>query len=226
MTPRSTPPSRRRRTRRSPDEVRERLYGIALRRFRTQGFDETPVSSVTREGDVAKGTFFNHFPSKEHVLARALDEMTDRALGAATTGAAGPDAIVAGLDGLALELAGDARVAAAVVPRLALLPAPPTAPEEEGESGGIAAPERLRRWIRDRLRESLRLAVPLEEADDQTLSLIFQGTFEATLREWVATTGGEPPFPRRLLHGRVSYLLGAAGFPRPELPGTETGGSR
>lgn len=225
MTPRSTPPSRRRRTRRSPDEVRERLYGIALRRFRTRGFDETPVSSVTREGDVAKGTFFNHFPSKEHVLARALDEMMDRALGAATTGAAGPDAIVAGLDGLALELAGDARVAAAVVPRLALLPAPPTAPGE-GESGGIAAPERLRRWIRDRLGESLRLAVPLEEADDQTLSLVFQGTFEATLREWVATTGGEPPFPRRLLHGRVSYLLAAAGFPRPELPGTETGGSR
>lgn len=209
MTP---PPSHRtRRTRKSPDEIREILFGIALRRFRSAGFAATPVSAITREADVAKGTFFNHFPSKEHVLARALDEMMDRALGAAVRSATGPDAIAAGLDNLGLELAGDPHLARALVPRMALLPLPGISDVPEG-------PERLRRWIRDRLGESLRVAVPLEDTDEQTLSVLLLSVFEGTLREWVATTGGEPPFPRRLLHGRVAYVLASAGFPRPGLP--------
>lgn len=209
MTP--PPAHRTRRTRKSPDEIRESLFGIALRRFRSAGFAATPVSAITREADVAKGTFFNHFPSKEHVLARALDEMMDRALSAAARGAAGPDAIAAGLDNLGLELAGDPHLARAIVPRMALLPLPGISDVPEG-------PERLRRWIRDRLGESLRMAVPLEDTDEQTLSVLLLSVFEATLREWVATTGGEPPFPRRLLHGRVAYVLASAGFPRPGLP--------
>jgi AcrR family transcriptional regulator len=212
--------SSRRRTQRSPAEVRSRLYRIALRRFRDAGFEATPVSAITRESDVAKGTFFNHFPSKEHILARALDEMLDRALGAANRDGTGPDAIVGGLDNLALELAGDPALAGAIVPRLGMLPAPPSPvanPDDETPASPVHGPERLRRWLRDRLAESLRLAVPLEETDDLTLSVLLVSTFEATLREWVSTTGGEPPFPRRLLHGRIAYILAAAGFPRPDL---------
>lgn len=171
---------------------------------------------------MAKGTFFNHFPSKEHVLARALHEMMDRALGAAVRGPAGPEAIVAGVDNLALELAGDPHLARAIVPRTPMLPAPPAPDGTEdgrGNPASLPGPERLRRWIWDRLGECLRVAVPLEEPDEQTLSALVLSAFEVTVREWVATTGGEPPFPRRLLHGRVAYLLASAGFPRPGLPG-------
>jgi len=214
-----------RRARRAPSEIRERIYRVALRRIRAHGYDDTPVSGITRESDVAKGTFFNHFPTKEHLLARALDEMLDRVFRSATRDHVGSDAIARALDDLALELAGDSPLARALIPRTGLLP-PPTGSrsgnpgsEVEGDSreGAETLPglERLRRWIRDRLGESLHIAVPLEETDHQTLSVLILAAFEATLREWLSATGGEPPFPRRLLHGRVAYLLVSAGLPRP-----------
>lgn len=221
-----------RRARRPPSEIRERIYRVALRRIRAHGYDDTPVSAITRESDVAKGTFFNHFPTKEHLLARALDEMLDRAFRSATRDTVGSDAIARVLDDLALELAGDPPLARALIPRAGFLPPPTeaqpgnrasgvgdgedTGDRETGDgAGSIRGLERLRRWVRDRLAESLRSAVPLEETDDQTLSVLILAAFEATLREWLNATDGEPPFPRRLLHGRVAYLLASAGLPRP-----------
>lgn len=198
-----------------PSSTVEKIYRIALRRFRTHGFEETPVSAITREADVAKGTFFNHFPTKEHLLARVLDDMMDEAIEGGSSRPGGSEAIPVGLDRLALELAGHPHLARAIVPRLGSLP--PVGQKSTEES--LAGLERLRRWVRERLVESLRISVPLEEADDQTLSLLVVAAFEATLREWHTTTGGEPPFPRRLLHGRISYLLVAAGFPRPVMQG-------
>ena len=36
--------------------------------FRRQGFDDTRVEEITQAAGVAKGTFFNYFPTKEDVL--------------------------------------------------------------------------------------------------------------------------------------------------------------
>jgi AcrR family transcriptional regulator len=49
-------------------DVRERLYAEALTLFRRDGFDAVPVSAICEATGVAKGTFFNHFPTKDHVL--------------------------------------------------------------------------------------------------------------------------------------------------------------
>src|SRR5882762_6213485 len=62
-----------RRQRRSA-EIRERLFGAALKLFAEKGFAETTVEDVTNVADVGKGTFFNHFPSKDHILL-AFGEM-------------------------------------------------------------------------------------------------------------------------------------------------------
>jgi AcrR family transcriptional regulator len=40
----------------------------AMNLFSRHGFSETTVEEITRAADVGKGTFFNYFPSKEHVL--------------------------------------------------------------------------------------------------------------------------------------------------------------
>src|SRR6201987_5439398 len=56
-----------RRERRSM-EVRERLFRSALDLFARKGFAETTVGDITNAADVGKGTFFNYFPSKEHIL--------------------------------------------------------------------------------------------------------------------------------------------------------------
>ena len=56
--------------------IRARLYQAALDSFRQRGYDHTTVSDITDAADVAKGTFFNYFPTKEHVLVAYHDEMT------------------------------------------------------------------------------------------------------------------------------------------------------
>src|ERR1700675_3078724 len=56
-----------RRERRS-NETRERLFRASLKLFAQKGFAETTVEDITNAADVGKGTFFNYFPSKDHIL--------------------------------------------------------------------------------------------------------------------------------------------------------------
>jgi AcrR family transcriptional regulator len=62
-----------RRVRRSA-ELRERLFRAALVLFGKKGYAETTVEDITEAADVGKGTFFNYFPTKEHILM-AFGEM-------------------------------------------------------------------------------------------------------------------------------------------------------
>jgi AcrR family transcriptional regulator len=55
-------------------EMRDRLYHAALRLFAQRGYLETTVEDITEAADVGKGTFFNYFPTKEHVLGSFGDE--------------------------------------------------------------------------------------------------------------------------------------------------------
>lgn len=50
-------------------ETRDRIIRSALRFFSERGVAATTVEDITNAADVGKGTFFNYFPSKEHVLA-------------------------------------------------------------------------------------------------------------------------------------------------------------
>jgi len=50
-------------------ETRERIFRAALELFAERGYLETTVEDITEAADVGKGTFFNYFPTKEHVLA-------------------------------------------------------------------------------------------------------------------------------------------------------------
>ena len=50
-------------------ETRQGLLEAALSLFRDKGYDETTVEEITEQADVAKGTFFNYFPSKEALLS-------------------------------------------------------------------------------------------------------------------------------------------------------------
>jgi AcrR family transcriptional regulator len=61
-----------RRSRRSA-ETRERLFAASVRLFAEKGFAETTVEDITNAADVGKGTFFNYFPSKEHILVAFSD---------------------------------------------------------------------------------------------------------------------------------------------------------
>src|SRR5260221_6424511 len=53
---------------RHSSELRERLFRAALALFAKKGYLETTVEDITEAVDIGKGTFFNYFPSKDHIL--------------------------------------------------------------------------------------------------------------------------------------------------------------
>ena len=61
------PPPAGRRQRRAT-ETRIRLFRCALQLFAQRGFHNVTVEDITEAADVGKGTFFNYFESKDHVL--------------------------------------------------------------------------------------------------------------------------------------------------------------
>jgi AcrR family transcriptional regulator len=56
------------RRQRRASQIRERLFRAALDLFAQHGFADTTVEDITNAADVGKGTFFNYFPSKDHIL--------------------------------------------------------------------------------------------------------------------------------------------------------------
>ena len=61
----------RRRPRRDQQRAatRQRIYEAALTAFRRDGVDRADVDEIARKAGVARATFYNHFPTKDHVLA-------------------------------------------------------------------------------------------------------------------------------------------------------------
>jgi len=49
-------------------ETRSRLFEAALAEFRRVGFADAQIESIVERAGVARGTFYFHFPTKEHVL--------------------------------------------------------------------------------------------------------------------------------------------------------------
>ena len=70
------PPALGRRERHKTD-VRNRLLRAAFQLFATRGFQATTVEDITQAADVAKGTFFNYFPTKELLLTQMSEHRLD-----------------------------------------------------------------------------------------------------------------------------------------------------
>ena len=62
-------------------ETHSRIFDAALRLFAERGYANTPVEEITEAADVAKGTFFNYFPTKEAIL----EALAERQLGVIKT---------------------------------------------------------------------------------------------------------------------------------------------
>ncbi len=54
-------------------ETRRRLMESALRLFQEQGYDATTVEQIAAAADVAKGTFFNYFQTKEAIIPSLIE---------------------------------------------------------------------------------------------------------------------------------------------------------
>lgn len=53
---------------RRKQEFRDNITQAAIRLFEERGIADTSVAAIIKEADIAHKTFFNHFPTKEHLL--------------------------------------------------------------------------------------------------------------------------------------------------------------
>jgi len=53
-------------------ETRSRVFDAAVREFRRVGVPAAQVEEIVRRAGVARGTFYLHFPTKDHVLLEML----------------------------------------------------------------------------------------------------------------------------------------------------------
>jgi AcrR family transcriptional regulator len=61
------------RRQRRAEETRLRLFRSAIQLFAERGFPNVTIGEITEAADVGKGTFFNYFESKDHVLGVMAD---------------------------------------------------------------------------------------------------------------------------------------------------------
>src|SRR5215475_7895010 len=61
----SEPPSRRERRVR---EVHDRIVTAAMERFTAHGVESVKVDEICHAADIAQKTFFNHFPTRQHLM--------------------------------------------------------------------------------------------------------------------------------------------------------------
>lgn len=75
--PAAEAPSRRARRVR---EVHDRIIAVAIERFATHGVEAVKVDEICDAADIAQKTFFNHFPTKQHLLREIAEAFLQRLL--------------------------------------------------------------------------------------------------------------------------------------------------
>ncbi len=61
------------------EQTRLKLIEVALKLFAEQGFAATTMEQIAAVADVAKGTLYNHFPSKEDIVAAYVQTVNKQA---------------------------------------------------------------------------------------------------------------------------------------------------
>ncbi len=172
-------------------ETRLRLFRCALQLFGARGFPNVTVEDITEAADVGKGTFFNYFESKDHVLGVMAEIQLGKIKEATTLAESGKPTIYSVLHRLFLRVA-----------------------EEPGRSPDLAralitsflASERVRQLIDSNMSEGRRMVAQVVaegqrrgEIDPhlkkEKVALQLQQAFMGTLLLW--SLHGGPPLETR-----------------------------
>lgn len=168
------PPARRGR----PGYDQEAVLRHAIDLFNRQGYDGTSMGDLARELGLTKSAIYHHVPSKEHLLARALDEALAE-LTEIVQQATRPDAGTTAYERLRAVLSQSVEVLVAHQPAVTLLL------RVRGNSEIELDALQRRRWI-----------------DASLAALVQQAADEGALRSDV-----RPDLVSRLLFGMVNSLV-------------------
>lgn len=160
-----------------PGYDQETVLRSAIDLFNRQGYDATSIGDLARELGLTKSAIYHHVPSKEHLLAAALDEALDTLTAAidAAGGAVGPDA----QERLRIAVRGSVEILVEHLPAVTLLL------RVHGNSELELAALKRRRLLDDKLAGLVRAAVE-----------------EGAVRDDIA-----PELISRLLFGMVNSLV-------------------
>lgn len=61
------------------DETRKRILKVSQKQFAQQGFEQTTTRDIARDANIAVGTLFNYFPTKESIVENLVNEGCIRA---------------------------------------------------------------------------------------------------------------------------------------------------
>lgn len=65
---------------RNKQQIRARIYAAAVDLFAKKGYDATTIDEIAELADVARGTFFNHFPRKDDLITEWAQDRRRRML--------------------------------------------------------------------------------------------------------------------------------------------------
>jgi AcrR family transcriptional regulator len=183
-------------------ELRARIYETARQLFLERGFDATTVVEIAEAADVAQGTFFNHFASKNDLLAEMANEASDHLHGmvdAQCARSASALARIAGFaEAVASELAQARGLARDVILELMRTGA------RQGEAypylAGVYAP------FTAILREGQEKGEVRGDLDATFLAEIVVGALNGSVTNWLA----DPDYPlEERLHQTAAFLMEA-----------------
>ncbi len=58
-------------------ETKNRIFEVSGKLFKEKGFENTTIDEITKEAGIAKGTFFNYFPTKESLVFYFAEQKAD-----------------------------------------------------------------------------------------------------------------------------------------------------
>ncbi len=183
--------------------VRQTLYDTALRLFRRDGFDSVPVSAICAEAGVAKGTFFNHFPTKDHVLLEWYDRMTTSGNATEPLQGTAVERLIALTDGFFDIALADADLWRAKQQRAALSP--------DFRAAELASDARTRTIVEALLTDAISSGELRGDLDVKALSDLVVAVLTGSVHDWTLSNGALNI--QALVRQRLETLVGALAKP-------------
>lgn len=181
-------------------ELHDRILDTASALFREHGFAATRVEQIAAAADIAPATFFNHFPTKEHVLREMAAAVSDRVCALLDEQTRRPVGTAARLAGFASHGAQLVRRAPELTRRVLLEALHAPSPESERQLANIQ--QRMTELVRaGRARRDVRTDVSPEFVAE-----LLVGAVNHAMMRWIH----DPTYPLADRLGRsLAFLAGA-----------------
>lgn len=161
-------------------EVRNRILEAAVDLFDENGFERTRVAEICERADVAHKTFFNHFPSKQHLLGEIAQVGIDQLLADIEETRKQPTSTAERLRFFFRRIADNADAAGLMRPELvhAMIRVSHDSEHEPEQA------RRLHDAFGALVRDGLERGEVSREHDPDTLTEVLMGTFYALMFNW------------------------------------------